>query len=66
MQRQIRFFFLVSQVLIITYQEKFCVNFAQFFYTQAHNEDNFKRSFGRLAKFKNKYGLQQLSITGEK
>lgn len=39
---------------------------AQFFYGQIHNNDNFKASSGWLDKFKNRYGIRQLSITGEK
>lgn len=39
---------------------------AQFFYGQTHNKDNFKASSGWLDKFKNRYGIRQLSITGEK
>jgi hypothetical protein len=39
---------------------------AQFFYAQTHNDDNFKGSSGWLDKFKNRYGIRQLSITGEK
>jgi hypothetical protein len=39
---------------------------AQLFYSQTHNDDNFKASSGWLDKFKNRYGIRQLSITGEK
>jgi hypothetical protein len=31
---------------------------AQLFYSQTHNDDNFKASSGWLDKFKNRYGIR--------
>lgn len=40
---------------------------AKFFYSEAHEEgDAFKASSGWLDNFKHRYGIRQLSITGEK
>lgn len=39
---------------------------AKSFYSQTHGDSNFKASSGWLDNFKRRYGIRQLSITGEK
>lgn len=39
---------------------------AKSFYRENHGDDNFKASAGWLENFKHRYGIRQLSITGER